>query len=140
MVAGLVALVVFAGGCADDGSSGDGGGGDKVDVPDSKFTQKTGEAEVDVAVVDNTFDPAYVTVSPGTKVTWKNDGRNDHNLVPVDKGSFEGIDRDEFGPGKVHSASFDDPGDYAYYCSIHGTKNLNGQSGVIRVEAADAVP
>jgi plastocyanin len=130
----VLGVLLLATGCADDSSSG-GGGGDKVDVADSEFTDETGTAEVDVAVPDNTFDPAYLMISPGTKVTWTNTGRNDHNVVAVEKGSFEGVDRDQFGPGKVHTATFDEAGDYPYYCSIHGTKNLNGQSGVIRVEA-----
>ncbi|HKY13807.1 MAG TPA: plastocyanin/azurin family copper-binding protein, partial [Microthrixaceae bacterium] len=66
-----------------------------------------------------------------------NDGRNDHNVIPVEDDAFEGVDRADFGPGQVHTATFDDAGDYAYYCSIHGTKNLNGQAGVIRVVTAD---
>ncbi len=130
----LFALSLLVSGCADDGSD-SGSGPEKVDVPDTDFTDATGEAKVAIAVPDNSFDPKYVIVSPGTKVTWTNEGRNDHNVVPVEKGSFEGVDRDEFGPNKVHSATFTDAGDYAYYCSIHGTKKLNGQAGVIRVEA-----
>ena len=133
MIAAVLAVSLLAGGYADDDSSG-GGGPEKVDVADSEFTQKTDETEVKVSVVDNSFKPQYLAVSKGTKVTWTNDGKNDHNIIAVEKGSFEGIDQDEFGPGKVHTATFDEPGDYAYYCSIHGTKNLSGQSGVIRVE------
>ncbi len=133
----LLAVSLLAGGCADD-SSGSGSGPGKVDVADSEFTKETGKTEVAVAVPDNLFEPSYLMVSPGTTVKWTNEGRNDHNIVAVEKGSFEGVDRDQFGPGKVHTAKFDEPGDYAYYCSIHGTKNLNGQSGVIRVEAEAA--
>ena len=133
---GLVVLLGGLTGCADDGGGSGGGGGDAVDVPADEFEDATGKTELDVAVKDNVFDPVYVEVSPGTKVVWTNDGRNDHNIIPVDDGSFEGIDRADFGPGKVHTATFDDAGDYPYYCSIHGTKKLNGQAGVIRVTDA----
>jgi plastocyanin len=134
-----VMLIVFAvtAGC---GGSSSGSGADHpgatVNVPASKFSNETGKRSVDIAATDNDFTPVYVVVSADTKVTWDNEGRNAHNVVPVDKGSFTGVVTSDFGPGQVYTTTFDTPGDYPYYCSIHGTKNMNGMSGVIRVVAA----
>jgi plastocyanin len=120
--------------CGGDSDSGS-GSGTTVDVPASKFESQTGKRSVGIDAADNTFEASYVTVSTGTKVTWENVGRNAHNVVPVNKDEFTGVTTSDFGPGQVYSETFDHPGDYPYYCSLHGTKNLNGMSGVIRVVA-----
>jgi plastocyanin len=99
-------------------------------VPDSEFIDKSGTLEVATEIVDNAFEPKYLTVSPGTKVTWTNTGRNVHNVQPSLDNTFEGIatmQRDE-----TFSVIFDKPGDYPYFCSLHGTRK-NGQNGMIRV-------
>jgi plastocyanin len=132
----LIVLTVTAGCGGSSSGSGAGHPGATVNVPASKFSKETGKRSVDIAATDNEFAPVYVVVSADTKVTWDNEGRNAHNVVPVDKGSFTGVGTSDFGPGQVYTTSFDTPGDYPYYCSIHGTKNMNGMSGVIRVVAA----
>jgi plastocyanin len=131
----LLSLLAVAGCGGDDGGSGATASKQKVDIPDSKFDDQTGKATVDVDVVDNAFEAPYVKVSGGTKVRWTNNGRNQHNVQPAEDGSFQGVDTAAFAPGQSYSAIFDSAGDYPYYCSIHGTKNLNGQSGVVRVVA-----
>jgi plastocyanin len=131
IVLAVVGVTVSCGGS----DSGSGHPGATVNVPASKFSNQSGNRSVDISATDNDFTPVYVIVSAGTKVTWDNNGRNAHNVVPVDKGSFTGVGTSDFGPGQVYTTSFDTPGDYPYYCSIHGTKNMNGMSGVIRVVA-----
>jgi plastocyanin len=135
------AAVTLLVGCGDGGatsesSSSGSNSATSVDVADSKFTSKTLQRTVQVTVVDNTFEPSYLRVSPGTKLVFTNNGRNDHNVTPVDPKSFDAIPTDKFGPGRVASVTVGRTGDYGFYCSIHGTKRLNGQSGVIRVVAA----
>ncbi len=130
-----LAVVGVAASCGGGSDAGAKSGGSKVDVPSSKFAVQTGKRSVDIATTDNEFTPVYVVINAGTKVTWDNEGRNAHNVVPVDKGSFKGVVTSDFGPGQVYTTSFDSTGDYPYYCSLHGTKNLNGMSGVIRVVA-----
>jgi plastocyanin len=132
----LLALAALPGivGCAGD-SKGSGATGTSVDIAASKFKDESGKATVDVNVVDNAFEAPYIIVSTGTKVRWTNDGRNQHNVQPAADGSFKGVDTASFAPGQSYSVTFDSTGDYPYYCSIHGTRNLNGQSGVIRVVA-----
>lgn len=125
-------IVTLAAGCA-SGDDGGGGGGAAVDIPADKFVSATGESQVKVSVTDNEFVDPFIVIDAGTKVLWTNDGRNEHNVVPVDKGAFPGIATKDFTPGQSYSFTFDSPGDYPYYCSIHGTKKLKGQAGVIRV-------
>lgn len=136
LVLALVGLVASCGG-DDDSSGGSGGGGndptaDLPAVPDSDFVDKTGESAITIDAKDNKFEPQFVTVSPGTKVTFENVGRNPHNVIPVDKEQFEAVPTDEFQPDDVATISFDEPGIYPYYCSLHGTPSA-GMDGRIRV-------
>lgn len=103
------------------------------EVPEDRLVDLTGQSTVEISVVDNTFEPAYFEVDPGTKVVFRNDGRNEHNVFPVEEGRFEAIETEDFAPGKVGQITVEGSGDIAYYCTIHGTKKLNGQSGVIRI-------
>ena len=138
LVVVMVPALLIAG-CSDDGSTSAGGGATSastVDIPASKFSNSAHRASVAVNVVDNEFDKPYVIVTAGTKVTWSNKGRNEHSVTPVRAGAFDGVNRADFGAGQTHSAVFAKPGDYPYYCTIHGTAKLNGQAGVIRVVAA----
>jgi plastocyanin len=128
----LCAVVPFAAGCASDDGGG-GGGGAAVDIPEDRFVTATGKSELKVSVTDNEFVDPFVVVSTGTKVIWTNDGRNEHNVIPVTKGAFPGIATKDFAPGQSYAHTFDSPGDYPYFCSIHGTSKLKGQAGVIRV-------
>ena len=133
----LALVASFGVACADDSGPGTTAGG-KVDIPASMFEDDSGTREAEVSVVDNSFEAPYVIVTEGTKVRWTNDGRNQHNVQPSTPDAFEGVATDDFAPGQSYSVTFDDAGDYPYYCSIHGTKKLSGQSGVIRVVAAGA--
>ena len=138
LISAVSIVLAVVGVCASCGGSDSGSGGQpgtSVDVPASKFSNQSGQRSIDISATDNDFTPVYVIVSADTKVTWNNQGRNAHNVVPVDKGSFTGVGTSDFGPGQAYTTSFDTPGDYPYYCSIHGTKNMNGMSGVIRVVA-----
>jgi plastocyanin len=129
----LATLAVASVGCA--GDSGGTKAGAKVDIPASKFEKDTGRKNVAVRVVDNDFEAPYIVVTAGTKVQWTNDGRNPHHVTPANTGAYKAVPTDQFAPGQSYAVTFSEAGDYPYYCSIHGTKNLNGQSGVIRVVA-----
>lgn len=87
--------------------------------------------EVTVDAIDNSFRPEALTVAPGTEVLWTNRGRNDHDIVPVDDDGF-GVDAEQFGPGATYRYRFTEPGEYPYYCSLHGTKT-RGMVGKIVV-------
>ncbi len=139
----LTAVAVIAGGCSDDGDPPDQGGASSANdpvadlpaVPDSDYVDMTGQAEVTIEAKDNKFEPQFVIVSPGTTITFENKGRNPHNVIPVDESQFDAVPTDEFQPDDVATLSFSDPGNYPYYCSLHGTPSA-GMDGRIRV--ADA--
>lgn len=71
--------------------------------------------EVQVRVADNAFEPGTLTVTPGTTVTWTNDG-NDSHTVSADDGSFDSARLD---PGESFSVTFDEAGTFAYFCAFH---------------------
>ena len=102
------------------------------EVPHSKFVDKTSLPEVTVIVKDNVYSPQYITVSPGTKVVFNNQGRNPHNVIPVQKGAFEQIATDDLQPDEQAQVIFDEPGMYPYYCSLHGTPKA-GMNGRVQV-------
>jgi plastocyanin len=106
-------------GCAGSDASG------SVDMVDG--------VEVDVDAVDNSFRPEELTVAPGTEVVWINKGRNDHDVLPVDEGDF-GVEAEQFGPDATYRHRFTEPGEYAYYCSLHGT-TTKGMVGKVIVRS-----
>lgn len=118
-----------------EGGSGDGGeGGDDGDaggdVPDDLVVVE-GTA-VAVASLDNTFRAQNIQVQPGTTVTWTNDGRNEHDVLPTE-GDAWGVEVEAFQPGASYEHTFTEPGVYPYYCSIHGTTTA-GMIGTVVVE------
>jgi plastocyanin len=123
---------------ADDGDDGDGGGGlagdttgdDDGGAPDDVVVMEG--SEVSVRSLDNTFQPERIQVAPGTTVTWTNDGRNEHDVLSVE-GDDWGVEVEDFQPGATYSHTFDEPGVYEYYCSIHGTTTA-GMIGTLVVE------
>lgn len=128
-------LMLAAGGCGGSTNQPESSTGPTATfgVDASKFVDMTSKATVEINVVDNTFEPSFVKVSKGTKLVFTNNGRNEHNVTAAEEGAFTGIKQADFSPGKVASLTVGGLGEYGYFCSIHGTKKLNGQSGVILV-------
>lgn len=118
----MLSLTVLAA-CGSDSAS--------VDLSGKTFTRETGKRAITIDAVDNNFKPQFVTVSAGTKVTFKNVGRNLHNVYSVGD-TFTSIATVDFGPGEQGSVTFDRAGDYPYYCTLHGTPT-RGMTGAIRV-------
>ena len=71
--------------------------------------------EMTVSIQDFFFEPDQLTVAPGTTVTWVNDGEQPHTST-ADDGMW---DSGTLQPGESFSFTFDDPGDYSYFCEIH---------------------
>ena len=91
---------------------------------------------VDVAALDNRFQPESIEVAVGTQVLWENRGRNEHDMLPADAGEEWGVEKEAFHPGDSYGHVFTTPGTFAYYCSIHGTAKA-GMIGTIVVLPAD---
>jgi plastocyanin len=77
--------------------------------------QQTPAKAADVKIDNFSFGPAAVTVPVGTTITWTNHDDIPHTVVSTD-GVFKSkvLDTDE-----KFSFTFDKPGSYAYFCSIH---------------------
>jgi plastocyanin len=86
----------------------------------------------EVVALDNSFRPQALDVNVGDTVSWENRGNNDHNVLSVETGTW-GVEVTEFAPGDVYTHVFTEPGEYAYYCSIHGSEHA-GMVGTITVK------
>jgi plastocyanin len=80
--------------------------------------------EVTVRMEDNFFEPANITVEPGTTVTWVQSGNNPHTTTSYDglwdSGMIEG------GSGGTFSFTFEEPGTYDYFCIPHESLGMIG--------------
>lgn len=101
--------------------------------PTEATAPAAGESPVPITVsmLDFEFSEAQVSIPTGSTVTWSNDGAAPHSATAVD-GSFDtGI----YDAGQSESITFDNPGTFAYYCSLHGTPDgTGGMVGTIVVE------
>jgi tyrosinase len=71
--------------------------------------------DANVTIVDFDFDPAELSIAPGTNVVWINQGAAPHT-VTADDGSF---DSGQLEPGGTFTQLFDSEGTFAYHCEIH---------------------
>jgi len=89
-------------------------------------------ATEDVAVQDDMFAPASITIDAGDTVEWTWSGPNPHS-VTSDAGGL-------FNSGVLNSGAFaftfTSAGTYAYYCSVHGARGGIGMSGTVTVQGA----
>lgn len=140
VVAAFAVVSLLTAGCGDSSKdadakpAGDSGPTTTYDIPKDDIVDETGKAVVEIIAVDNSLEPRYVEVSPGTRIVWKNEGRNPHDILPANEGAFAAAKAAEMPPGASHTVTLDEPGDYPYYCSTHGTMK-NGMNGAIRVVA-----
>jgi plastocyanin len=89
--------------------------------------------EVTVRMEDNFFEPANITVEPGTTVTWVQEGNNPHTTTSYDGLWDSGMI--EPGSGGSFSFTFDDPGTFDYFCIPHESL---GMIGSVTVSGASA--
>ena len=111
-VGGAAILVAIVIGTVVLAVAGDDGGGDALEGVTpvvSSSLQNT------VDVVDNDFEPRELTVRPGTRVTWRFEGNDAHD-VTEDRGAFESGTMTE---GDEYVLTFEDPGTFYYYCTLH---------------------
>jgi plastocyanin len=100
-------------------------------------------ANADVDIVDTSFEPATITVSQGDTVTWTvtkaiGEPHSVTSGTPEDAGKIfdSGINlRDN---GQSFQFTFDEPGEFLYYCVVHAT-NMTGKV-VVLAPGASAPP
>jgi plastocyanin len=86
-----------------------------------------GAATTPVDIGFDTFSPSQLDLLPGETVAWTNGSPRVHT-VTSDSGLF---DAGELVPGAAFTRRFDDPGAYAYHCTIHA--GMVGEVDVRRV-------
>lgn len=84
----------------------------------SSSTGASGASSATVTIRQFAFDPADLTVKPGTEVTFKNDDSVAHTVTGA------GLDSGSIAPGASWSTKFDTAGTFDYGCSIH--PNMRG--------------
>ena len=106
--------------------------------PDTAVDLKVGQAmdPVEVTVTDNEYTPAEINVTAGQSVVFNNIGANAHDIVASepDANSGFGVSIENFTEGQPYTYEFDRPGEYRFYCSIHGTKKGSGMAGIVIVK------
>jgi plastocyanin len=85
-------------------------------------TESTG-AEVEIALVDDRFDPPELTVAAGTTLRFVNRGANWHSVAAFD-GSF---DSGRVDPGGAFEVRLEVPGTYDIICKHHGLRGMVGR-------------
>ena len=69
-------------------------------------------------IIDNfSFGPAALTVAAGTKVVWTNDDADPHTVTS--EGDSKVLKSPPLDTGDSFAFTFDKPGTYRYFCSIH---------------------
>jgi plastocyanin len=82
--------------------------------------EETGSGDVAVAIKTFQFSPNPLEVAAGTTVTWTNQDDIDHTVTAGTPERPEGLfDGSLDGEGATFNFTFDDPGTYPYFCSIH---------------------
>lgn len=91
--------------------------------------------DVTVEMFDNRYQFTEINIPAGGSVTFVGAGRNPHNAVAADEswstedvfGSLEQLDGDEA------TLTFDEPGEYVFFCTFHGNADGDGMAGTLIV-------
>jgi len=91
--------------------------------------------DVVVDMYDNRFQYTRIEIPVGGTVNWVGAGRNPHNAVEANGawstetvfGSLEQLEGDEA------TLSYDQPGEYVFFCTFHGNAEGDGMAGLLVV-------
>lgn len=107
--------------------------------PSVQETEEQRASDASVKVIDTDFKPVSVTVEVGSTVDWEQVGDQPHSVSAVD-GSFDSspgcgpIDSERcLGQGDTFSHIFEKPGEFTYYCRVHGLPDGAGMVGTVIV-------
>lgn len=112
-IAILILVGLFLAGCAQQGQYGGEDNQQPTDTPTPGETPLSGE--VTATINSYSYNPQNITVKEGTKVVWENEQSITHTVTSkedfFDSGNIE--------QGDSYSYTFEKPGTYNYYCTIH---------------------
>lgn len=153
----VAAMLVFVGACASEPSEGGpSSAGPSVRETDSspdetkpsvretsgrpsKEADKPSEQATAVKIIDTDFRPVKVMVAVGATIEWKQVGDQPHSVTAAD-GSFDSspecgpLDSDKcLGEGDRFTHTFDQAGEFTYYCRVHGLPDGTGMVGTVIV-------
>ena len=75
------------------------------------------------------FQPGTITVQPGTRVIWTNQDDIEHSVTSGTPPDGDGrFDSRFFGKGQTFAMTFEQPGEYPYFCRRH-----NSMTGTVTV-------
>ena len=94
------------------------------------FLKPVSAEEVVVVIAKKyAFEPAEITIKPGTRVRWENHEKRQYHSVYFEQlGDEPG---DYFFPGESREKVFDTPGKFPYICEPHWESH--GMTGVVNV-------
>ena len=78
-----------------------------------------GSGTIDIAIQNNFFSPAGVTVAPNSIVRWTNNGASNHTVTSTTVPANGSFDSSTMGTGTSVCFQFASAGTYAYHCAIH---------------------
>lgn len=118
MTLALASVVAFA------ACGGSDGGGESIEGQN-----------VVVDMYDNRFEYTEIEIPVGGSVNWVGAGQNPHNAVEAnEKWSTETVfgSLDQF-EGDEAILTYDEPGEYVFFCTYHGNAEGDGMAGVLIV-------
>jgi len=78
---------------------------------------------VEMAAGPNRFTPTEIVVAPGTTVTWRSVGGS--HTTTSENGLWDSVDR--LPVGESYSFTFNDVGEYAFFCRPHQDQGMTGK-------------
>jgi hypothetical protein len=75
-----------------------------------------------VSIKDSAFIPDQLAILPGDTVTWTQDDSTEHSVTSPQQ-IFNSA---SLPPGEVFSFTFNDKGEFPYYCVFHGASSMSG--------------
>jgi plastocyanin len=106
-----------------------------TDASDSSSTSSSAAVNTGptVEVTEFAYSPSAEEVTAGETLTWKNEGTANHTVTPEKSADGSSpFESTQLEPGETFVQTFNTPGTYAYFCSIHPDR----MSGSIVVAAA----
>lgn len=109
----VVCVFLFSSGCGDEEIvNGELPVEEPVEEPEEEPEEES--EEVSVSISGFAFNPATITISVGTEVTWTNEDAEIHTVTSA--GNF---DSGSMAQGDMFSHTFDQPGTFDYICTPH---------------------
>jgi plastocyanin len=91
--------------------------------------------DVTIEMYDNRYQYTEIRIPVGGTIEWVGGGRNAHNAVAADGSWSTG---DVFGSLEQHEGdsavlTYDEAGEYVFFCTFHGNAQGDGMAGILIV-------